>query len=646
MSESDALKPDKERLKSEIERRLGCFPPFLVPIEENLQVLESLWNQTRAAYLDCPLPPLFKEKLQARLARYCSVSYAIVFHTAALWRMGFRAQSILELLESPAPSSEADLQNCLNVLEAQTGPWSSFPEPGSTLEHCLLQCSIFCFVKPGRSNRARQAMIRLLGAEMQAGLTAFLAYIKSYHLWVESCPGQPIEDLPQVWAEFVQTLREEPRLAKVFRNYRERIQDKEETKPAQPEELQDKLRPLQDKIADQANAIEILRRDAAAAEDAIREQTRELSKANEELRRRLTDLESEKDGLHAALLQSEAKTAAASKDYEVLAQQVAEHEKKKEFLRSTLAEMETRVGAAFKAHADCQVQISKEQSEKEALQCALTESASRAGALEETIQTLERKIDELKSKEQSNLDAAAGAGAHLQEQIIKLEQDSATLQDQIRMLEQEAVSLRQALASAEARSAELGSTVDSLRGQVASQEETAIALGRAAGNAQHAKSGLEFQMQSLILLADLGNLLRSCTSLEEVKGAISQGIEQIYPERAGVVYVTNRTAGNMEAIFQWGEPATMMRSFIPDQCFAVRRNRIHSVKNPKTGLLCKHVITPTSAGYICAPMMAGADVLGVLHLSQGAAGEISQMEESMAAAVMEILAATLAAHGA
>lgn len=66
-----------EEIKAEIEERFGFFPPFFAPALESPPVLSNLWQQTLSAYVNNPLPALFKEKLFAYLSRYCAVPYCI-----------------------------------------------------------------------------------------------------------------------------------------------------------------------------------------------------------------------------------------------------------------------------------------------------------------------------------------------------------------------------------------------------------------------------------------------------------------------------------------------------------------------------------------------------------------------------------------
>ncbi len=67
-----------EQIKAEIKAKFGFVPPFFEPAEQTPQVLENLWQQTLSAYVNNPLPDLFKEKLSAYLSRFCAVPYCMI----------------------------------------------------------------------------------------------------------------------------------------------------------------------------------------------------------------------------------------------------------------------------------------------------------------------------------------------------------------------------------------------------------------------------------------------------------------------------------------------------------------------------------------------------------------------------------------
>ena len=105
-----------DEIRSKIKERLGFLPLFLAPVADLPEVLHSLWQQSLDGYYDNPLPELLKEKLFARLARYCASSYAIVTRSCNLYNLGMSAKDVLRLLERPTPSPEDDMNALVGSL--------------------------------------------------------------------------------------------------------------------------------------------------------------------------------------------------------------------------------------------------------------------------------------------------------------------------------------------------------------------------------------------------------------------------------------------------------------------------------------------------------------------------------------------------
>jgi diguanylate cyclase (GGDEF)-like protein len=58
----------------------------------------------------------------------------------------------------------------------------------------------------------------------------------------------------------------------------------------------------------------------------------------------------------------------------------------------------------------------------------------------------------------------------------------------------------------------------------------------------------------------------------------------------------------------------MPRTFTADDCWALRRGRTHLVAKSGGGPVCGHVGAQALSGYICVPIIAQNEVLGVLHV--------------------------------
>ncbi|MFB3920918.1 MAG: diguanylate cyclase [Terriglobia bacterium] len=127
---------------------------------------------------------------------------------------------------------------------------------------------------------------------------------------------------------------------------------------------------------------------------------------------------------------------------------------------------------------------------------------------------------------------------------------------------------------------------------------------------------LEKQAEEITLLAETGELLQSCQTLQEAYDVIVPSIHRLLPDSAGALCMTNHSRNLVEAVAAWGDDLQTERSFQPEDCWALRRGRPHRVLRPETDLLCRHMKPAMLGCSLCVPMMAQGETLGVLHLEQ------------------------------
>src|SRR5215470_4976281 len=112
-------------------RPYGVMPNFFCTATAAPGLIDELWTFAKSAYLDSPLPSLFKERLFVYLSRFCAVRYCIVRHVGFLIGEGRPAgdaaalpesiEQVIALLTRPARDARA-LEEGLARLEALTGP--------------------------------------------------------------------------------------------------------------------------------------------------------------------------------------------------------------------------------------------------------------------------------------------------------------------------------------------------------------------------------------------------------------------------------------------------------------------------------------------------------------------------------------------
>jgi hypothetical protein len=78
----------QEDFEREVAARFGLVPNFFRSAPDAPFVMRELWLFAKAAYLDAPIPTLFKERLFVYLSRFCEVRYCITRHVGFLLGLG------------------------------------------------------------------------------------------------------------------------------------------------------------------------------------------------------------------------------------------------------------------------------------------------------------------------------------------------------------------------------------------------------------------------------------------------------------------------------------------------------------------------------------------------------------------------------
>ena len=80
--------PAQADFEREVAARFGLVPNFFRSAPDAPFVVRELWPFAKSAYLDAPIPTLFKERLFVYLSRFCEVRYCITRHCGFLLGLG------------------------------------------------------------------------------------------------------------------------------------------------------------------------------------------------------------------------------------------------------------------------------------------------------------------------------------------------------------------------------------------------------------------------------------------------------------------------------------------------------------------------------------------------------------------------------
>ena len=119
-------------------------------------------------------------------------------------------------------------------------------------------------------------------------------------------------------------------------------------------------------------------------------------------------------------------------------------------------------------------------------------------------------------------------------------------------------------------------------------------------------------------LRKLSELLQACGSVAEAFEVTGRVVPSLLPGSRGVIQIINSSRSQLEVVARFGlpgdpEPAPIMEAAAPSDCWGFRRGVAHRVTPQDATVGCRHPGAEDT--YLCVPMLAHGEALGVLTLS-------------------------------
>lgn len=126
---------------------------------------------------------------------------------------------------------------------------------------------------------------------------------------------------------------------------------------------------------------------------------------------------------------------------------------------------------------------------------------------------------------------------------------------------------------------------------------------------------LDRSAREIRLLNEFNDHLQVCKTIEETLPILKRYGQQLFPEASVSISLVSESRNIVEPFVSWGNQATLERMFAPDDCWALRRGKVHVESGCHNGTLCPNTRNCNiKFGYVCIPMMAYGEVLGVLNI--------------------------------
>jgi diguanylate cyclase (GGDEF)-like protein/PAS domain S-box-containing protein len=148
----------------------------------------------------------------------------------------------------------------------------------------------------------------------------------------------------------------------------------------------------------------------------------------------------------------------------------------------------------------------------------------------------------------------------------------------------------------------------------------------------------ERRNHDLTLINSLPEKLQSCLSLDEAYPLITQYAQGLFPALSGALFILEPVNNLLEAVSTWGEALAGEAVFPPNDCWAIRRGRINAGGGPHQETPCPHMPAHYPGNYLCLPLLAQGETLGMLHVRD--LGDLTREQ----AEVLQTLAVTVVDH--
>jgi diguanylate cyclase (GGDEF)-like protein/PAS domain S-box-containing protein len=136
---------------------------------------------------------------------------------------------------------------------------------------------------------------------------------------------------------------------------------------------------------------------------------------------------------------------------------------------------------------------------------------------------------------------------------------------------------------------------------------------------------LETRNEESQLMGEMTELLQLARGSEEAYSVIAKTASHLFGQDAGALYVLSASRNLLQATATWNGYPAGERTMGPDDCWALRRGRAHAFEPESLTPPCHHA-QGVEHPYLCLPLVAQGDTLGVLHIRLRPGTRVSERE--------------------
>jgi len=126
---------------------------------------------------------------------------------------------------------------------------------------------------------------------------------------------------------------------------------------------------------------------------------------------------------------------------------------------------------------------------------------------------------------------------------------------------------------------------------------------------------LELHTKQMTSLNEMGSLLACSGAVKEACAVVASSVQGLFPDASsGALYLFKSSRDLIEAAVRWGKRDVLAPTFPPDACWSLRRGQPHWSGQTGNGIACQHLSKSPTSEFLCVPMVAQGNTVGILHL--------------------------------
>ncbi|WP_096087059.1 sensor domain-containing diguanylate cyclase [Agaribacterium haliotis] len=130
------------------------------------------------------------------------------------------------------------------------------------------------------------------------------------------------------------------------------------------------------------------------------------------------------------------------------------------------------------------------------------------------------------------------------------------------------------------------------------------------------ESRVEQRTRDILLLHRLTNMLAACQNLTEVQNVVEDIVPRIIGNTNCSVSLVNASRNLVEKKIDWGGEWPGDDIFNPDDCWALRKGKLHFSHDELSAQSCPHM-GQCEQTTLCIPLLAHGNAIGLLHMMPG-----------------------------